>query len=541
MSDAHLRVVVLGPPGEAQQQLRDALDELGAQTLAVGDFNQLDPAQMREQQPDVWLVSVDENTDAAVLEPWQPLFDDPDATVVFDDADVTRRLSGWDLARWARHLAAKVLGRDDVLPPVRAGAERLPRASALLADGSTEGNDPLRHETTQDFALEQPHSNLALVDNADAATFVAGAAPAPVDTHDAPFESTQHSSLSLVDEADVHAPAAHADSDALLWEPPESGGQSLADDADFAALSASFDAERNQAAAVQADSEPAMSLDDLLRAQPLDGIGHDRVVVAEHVGSDEKTPAAHTDSGATPGLSLVDMGADLSAPRKVASAKAAVNIDIGGLSLEPLDAMAVDDAPVSASRAVAGDNPNKTPAVAQQADGLIAIIAGLGGPDAVRQFLGALPATLPVPVLLWQHLDAGKHDRLAQQLAKATRLPVYLAKAGDAAQPGAVGVVSTGLVMTRDNGLRFVAGDGGASLGLAAVLNDPATAIVVLSGAEAAIVEPARTHSAHGGKVLVQTPMTCFDGAAASALDGNGAIVALPAELAGFATARWSS
>jgi chemotaxis response regulator CheB len=71
-------------------------------------------------------------------------------------------------------------------------------------------------------------------------------------------------------------------------------------------------------------------------------------------------------------------------------------------------------------------------------------------------------------------------------------------------------------------------------------LNDPTTVIVVLSGAEAAIVEPARTHGSLGGKVLVQTPMTCFDGTAASALDGNGAIVALPAELAGFATARWT-
>jgi chemosensory pili system protein ChpB (putative protein-glutamate methylesterase) len=88
--------------------------------------------------------------------------------------------------------------------------------------------------------------------------------------------------------------------------------------------------------------------------------------------------------------------------------------------------------------------------------------------------------------------------------------------------------------------LKFVAGDGGASEGLASTLNNPATVIVVLSGAEPAIIEPAQAHSAHGGKVLVQTPMTCFDSTAASALDGKGAIVAMPSELAGFATARWA-
>jgi chemotaxis response regulator CheB len=172
---------------------------------------------------------------------------------------------------------------------------------------------------------------------------------------------------------------------------------------------------------------------------------------------------------------------------------------------------------------------------------LIAIVAGLGGPDAVRQFLAALPTSLPVPVLLWQHLDAGKHDRLVQQLAKATMLPVYLAKAGDLAQPGAVAVMSTGLVTTSNNGLRFAVGDGGASQGLVSALNNPATVIVVLSGAETAIVERARTLSAHGGTVLVQTPATCFDSTAASALEGHGVTVGMPAELAASAVAHLAS
>lgn len=447
MADPAPRVVVLGRPGEAQQQLQHALNELGAETLAVGDFDQLDPVKMRDQQPDVWLVSMDESTDATRLERWQPLFDDPDATVVFDDADVTRRLSGWDLARWARHLAAKVLGREDVLPPVSPDAERLPRAQASEEDSASSGS-----------------------------------------------------------------------------------GLSLMDDADFAALSASFDAERKQSEEA-IEAPPAMALDDLLRAHSDDD--HDAgTAKAQGDAGGTAAPAAAAPSFDSD-LSLLDIDTDLSAPRRAAAAKATASIDTSGFSLEPLDNTEAVHA-AATPHAVTGDVAGS----ATHTGGLIAIVAGLGGPDAVRQFLAALPTSLPVPVLLWQHLDAGKHDRLVQQLAKATMLPVYLAKAGDIAQPGAVAVMSTGLVTSSDDGLRFAAGDGGASQGLVPALDNPATVIVVLSGAEPAIVDRARTLSAHGGTVLVQTPATCFDSTAASALDAHGVTVGLPAELAASAIAH---
>jgi chemosensory pili system protein ChpB (putative protein-glutamate methylesterase) len=374
---------------------------------------------------------------------------------------VTRRLSGWDLARWARHLAAKVLGREDVLPPVSPDAERLPRA-----------------------------------------------------------------------------PAAEAESGSAESGASDGGELSLMDDADFAALSASFDAER---ATSNEAPPPAMALDDLLRA-------HSDDHVADAGGDAHGAAAQASESAEIPGgsgldFSLLDMGADLPAPRKSAASQQSPSFDISGLTLQPMDDAAevvVEEAAI-APRAATADVARKPAAVADKTDGLIAIVAGLGGPDAVRQFLAALPTSLPVPVLLWQHLDAGKHDRLAQQMAKATMLPVYLAKAGDIAQPGAVGVMGAGLVTNKDNGLHFAAGDGGASEGLASALNNPTTVIVVLSGAETAIVEPAQAHVAHGGMVLVQTPLTCFDSTAASALDGHGVTVGLPAELAAKAIARWAS
>jgi hypothetical protein len=48
------------------------------------------------------------------------------------------------------------------------------------------------------------------------------------------------------------------------------------------------------------------------------------------------------------------------------------------------------------------------------------VFAGIGGPDAVRQFLGELPDGFPQPVLVQQRLDGGRHDRLVQQMARVT-------------------------------------------------------------------------------------------------------------------------
>ncbi len=567
MSETQLRVVVLGPAGDAQQQLRYALDELGAQTLAVGNFDELDPAKMRELNPDVWLVSVDENTDPSLLEPWQPLFDDPTDKVVFDDADVTRRLSGWDLARWARHLAAKVLGRDELLlPPVSPDAKRLSQPGDADEPAADAKPDP-----SPEGGASGPFE-LALADDAELAAPVGDGNSASAEKPALDLASFDTDGLSLMEEAapaptaDAGAKPAPAENRSAPSDAFDTGGLSLTEDADLAALNASFEAGR--VAASQREETPAISLDDMLRAQQSPA---DVPVAASEpdAAAATQTPAAAPKAAEADlsRLSLMDMDADHStSTAKPAAAKPAFDLDIGDLSLSPMDegeaskpaskpadkpaasfgdslgglSLAPMDEAASDAWPAASVKTQELP-VMRAAEGLIAVIAGLGGPDAVRQFLGALPDDLPVPVLLWQHLDAGKHDRLAQQLEKATRLPVYLARPGEAAHPGEVGVVSNGLLVEKDGGLRFAPGSGGPSQALASALNDPATVVVVLSGAEAGIVGPAKAHTAHGGKVLVQTPMTCFDATAASALDGSGAIVALPAELATHASARWAA
>jgi len=117
------RIVVLGHEGHARDQLVTALSDLGAVPVWVGTPAQSDPAALSTLNPNRLVISLDPTIELE-LEPYGELLGQPGITVLFDDAETTRGLSGWDLNRWARHLAAKLLGRS-VLP-----AEHPPSAAA---------------------------------------------------------------------------------------------------------------------------------------------------------------------------------------------------------------------------------------------------------------------------------------------------------------------------------------------------------------------------------------------------------------------------
>ncbi|MEO6171774.1 MAG: chemotaxis protein CheB, partial [Arenimonas sp.] len=149
--------------------------------------------------------------------------------------------------------------------------------------------------------------------------------------------------------------------------------------------------------------------------------------------------------------------------------------------------------------------------------GAVLILAGMGGPDAVRQLLKALPASLNVPVLLYQHLEVGKHDRLVAQLEKVSNLPVYLALQGQSAEPGQVAVIPVGI------GLDLVGNElffGGAESQQALVESLPAkhSVVIVLSGAANETAAAAASVQSQGGLALAQDPKNCFEPAAAEAL-----------------------
>ncbi|MFO0612822.1 MAG: chemotaxis-specific protein-glutamate methyltransferase CheB [Polyangiaceae bacterium] len=70
--------------------------------------------------------------------------------------------------------------------------------------------------------------------------------------------------------------------------------------------------------------------------------------------------------------------------------------------------------------------------------GVVAIGASTGGPSALTSLLGALPSTLPCPVVVVQHMPPRSTSHFARRLAAASSLVVREARGGEILEPGRV-------------------------------------------------------------------------------------------------------
>jgi chemosensory pili system protein ChpB (putative protein-glutamate methylesterase) len=88
------------------------------------------------------------------------------------------------------------------------------------------------------------------------------------------------------------------------------------------------------------------------------------------------------------------------------------------------------------------DQEDCPPAAAQVSDGqagarqVWVLGASIGGPQAVKQFISALPADLPVALVLAQHIGSGFVELLAAQLRRVTELEVSAAEDGQTLRHG---------------------------------------------------------------------------------------------------------
>ena len=290
-----------------------------------------------------------------------------------------------------------------------------------------------------------------------------------------------------------------------------------------------------------ADETPAGSLDDdvaALAAQ-LDAFNqNDQRLQPEEPDFSRAAPDSNFDKSA-PGAGRITSRADAEVPRQ--------DFDFSSLSLTSMDETPVST-PVSRKPVEPAvttrlnltletipDELGSATAVA----GAVLILAGLGGPDAVRQLLKALPARLPVPVLLYQHLEVGNHDRLVSQLAKVSAWPVYLASPGMRAQLGQVAVLPHGVgAKLEGTTMVFVP----MANQRAIVENLPAgeSLVFMLSGADPDAVPAVLDMTVKGGVAMAQDPSTCFDPSAAQALASGGARAGDAGALARCLSTRWT-
>ena len=170
--------------------------------------------------------------------------------------------------------------------------------------------------------------------------------------------------------------------------------------------------------------------------------------------------------------------------------------------------------------------------------GAVVVLAGIGGPDAVRQFLAAIPRGFTRPILIQQRLDGGNHEKLVRQMQRATMLPVRIAEVGGVVESGHVYILPTGVIPEPQDGeLRFRKADD--ALPAFQYLPPASSAVLMLSGSDPGMVDAAMTQSWGGAYVAGQSPEGCFDGVAANALVARGANSATPADLAKQLSQRW--
>ncbi|WP_051464486.1 chemotaxis protein CheB [Pseudoxanthomonas suwonensis] len=405
VADERKAVALLARAGQARDRLREALDAAGARVVLEEDPTVLDAATFAAAAPQAALVALEPAVEDALVA-LEPALEAPGLLVIFDEADLAARRDGWEAQRWIRHLAAKLHGHDDVLPPGR----------------------------EQDFVVDlQP-----------------GHPVTPAQLHaDDPFEA-------YLAEATARAGGL----------PQDRPGET------------------------PAVAEPSFAyelpVEDTPRPPPL--------------------PPAHA-------WTLADDPVVVeSKPRAEAVPPP---IDFSKLELAPLEA--------------------ETPAAT--VPGAVLVVAGIGGPDAVRRLLTALPQEFSRPLLVQLRLDGGRYDNLVKQLGRVSQLPVAMAMPGDAIAAATVYVLPDGVsIEARDGGLAFVDG-GGDPL---EVLPPAESAVIVLSGAETGRVELMLGLASRGGHVAGQALEGCYDATAVKLLAAAGIELGTPAQLAEQLAARWN-
>lgn len=532
MSETSRRAVLLARPGAACERLRSALADAGANLVLEADPTTLDPVRLGEVSPQVIVVALDPVTED-VIERFDPVLADPSVEVIYEEAALAATREGWDLARWVRHLAAKLHGHGDVLPPGHEPEDaEVPDPKGTPVASSDASNDaswsvasaPVEMPAVQLADVEVHATPAPALQVAPVPTFEReseAAPPPPVEREAAPTPVVAPAFNAfdpVAAEADfgmdtpIEIEATFADLDLpLVTEEPVVSAD--AGDLVVEPFESSFDYELADAPApvtlVEATPEPVLVFE-ASRQGSLAPVEMAQELLVETATDAPKAPAP-----AAPDWSFAD-----EAPAAATQSKQDHRFqrDLGDLERRISSLELVEDRP------------------AARVDGAVLVLAGIGGPDAVRQLLGGLPEGFPRPVLVQQRLDGGRYDRLVAQMQRATPLQVRLAEPGLIAMPGTIYILPADIGATAsESGLRF-ADDGSDVL---TALPSADSAVLLLSGSDPARVDAAMNHSWAGALVAGQAPDGCYDAAAATALIARGGESGQPAELAARLAARW--
>jgi two-component system chemotaxis response regulator CheB/chemosensory pili system protein ChpB (putative protein-glutamate methylesterase) len=576
-----MRVALLYPTSQHGNQLRDALKELGASVVYETAAANVDRDALENSGARTVVVNLGPDSDDYIDQLYDVL-DAGDYNVVFNEANVTEALQGWDHARWARNLASKILSRPEVATPPRPpGAEAVPTpvqksASSVpvaekpstytfdaptpaaeaptLADPKPVTEKPtMELEVPEEFRAEEPESAALeiadLGDFADAATLEIPSAAAPpaeqradadfaaeldalfaaADTAKASPSPSNELDIGLPDDFDLSdfsapAPAAHDETIELT-------DISIGNEANVAELQDEFPAIFDQ---LDVAAVPEATSDEFKPAarptapeEPKSGgpvLPPDWAL--EDLGDEDGEPAK---PAAPFGIEKVAAEDYLAPPVEETTAKQKSTLPTfdSGLSLElmPMEEAVAPQIQTPAqsselwlegSRATAKVKPAAAGATVQK---VFVLGASIGGPEAVRDFLGALPAGFPMLFILAQHMGEEFLELMSTQLRKSIALTVRNPTHGEHAGHGEVLIVPTThrMQVARDGviTLAHLPEKPPYSPSIDMVLRDIAdqfgadAGAIIFSGMAHDAIEGSKVLKEKGGSIWVQDPDTC--------------------------------
>jgi len=591
-----IAVALLYQAGQLGSHLKNALGELGAAVVYEAPPASVDRDALENSGARVVIVNLDADSDN-YIDALYDVLDAGDYEVVFNDAQVSSNLQGWDQARWVRHLGAKILRKpENVEPPRPPGAEPVPtpvqKSASFVPIAEKPGPAPVAPAAPPPVVAEVPASErptvkmplppgllaqpaplepppqeaAAGVDATELAEFaklldspVVEAAPEPATT------TTPAPIPELGDfAAELDALFAAADTKTAA-EPPSAAKPSAGDEFDIA-LPTDFNLALDEAAPI-----PAVELDALdipvdavaapapSQSRPVNELHDefpaifDQLDVAASAVPEAKDaefkpaerPAVTSKSGPLlpPEWSLegddtqppVTGKANFGIEKMSAEEFLAPQVDAPAKTSvpEPESTFSLELVPIEEAVAPTQHNPDYVheqrldtgpvkPLKVGTGAGIAHVVvlgASIGGPEAVRDFLGALPAGFPALFVLAQHMGEEFLELMSAQLRKSIVLTVRNPSHGERAAHGEVLIVPTTHRLQVD-------GEGVVTLAhlpekmpyspsIDQVLRDAADAFgdkacaIIFSGMAHDAIEGSQYLKSKGGRIWAQDPDTC--------------------------------
>ncbi|MGB6029299.1 MAG: chemotaxis protein CheB [Rhodanobacter sp.] len=556
MTDTPPAVALLFDDSELGGHLRDALHERGARIVHEGGVAGLNRELLQQVGADVLVINLDDDADDA-LDQLYDIIDGDRPRVVFNDAQASRALSGWDRARWARHLAVKVLAMGDIDPPRPEDAREVQVAPALVAAVA-----PVVTETLGRDAVDEPatfatpaEDDLAAPIAQDAATPVTADEPPPDLPADEPLQTAAseddapgaafdaHAGIPFDDEIEPAAdPGITAESDDLAAEleallasgelPDEEDEQTVGaglrftgdeelpplHDGDFGVVELA-DSDDDRIALDESAPSPAVDELDFSALDAPDLTAEAMDAAASVVPAAPETPVRAPDNWA-----LLDEEAPVESNDKPDAAAFGIeklsaaeflapDVEPVAADLQPtmsLELVSMEEA--IAPQAFVPDHEMVLDELGSALSRIVLLGAAVDGVDSVCEFMRSLPASTRLTFLLTQHLGSHTEQEMLARLAEKSPLPVRVAEAGRRVGMGEVLMVPAGqqVRLRRDGSVELLADAApepsiDASLSMAANgFGRDAVAIVFAGRGNDAIAGSQAIHD-RGGQVWVES------------------------------------